>query len=97
LGRIGGEAIEPCYSVIASATRGDTRTIDMPSPFLTPRLRNIHQIPAPAIPAAPVPLDQAPRAVRDDDTVGKVVVSCRKVSSPKPDESEAKEIPSSRG
>ena len=68
----------------------------MPSPTLTPRLRRNHQIPAPAIPANPVPLDHDPRAVRDDELVGKVVVNCRKVSSPNPDDSEARDMPKSR-
>ena len=68
----------------------------MPSPTLTPRLRSNHQMPAPAIPANPVPLDHAPSAVRDVELVGKVVVNCRKVSSPNPDDSDAKDMPKSR-
>jgi hypothetical protein len=48
------------------------------------------------MPAKPVPLDQAPRAVREVDLVGKVVVSWRKVSSPNPEESDAREIPKRR-
>lgn len=72
-------------------------TEDIPRPPLTPRPRRIHQIPAPAIPAAPVPLDHAPRAVFEADLVGSVVVNCRKVSSPRPDENDASEMPNRRG
>ncbi len=68
----------------------------MPKPSFTPRLRSSHQRPAPAIPAAPVPLDQAPSAVFDADRVGRLVVNCRKVSSPRPDVRDAREIPNSR-
>jgi len=68
----------------------------MPRPPFTPSPRSNHHSPAPAIPAAPVPLDQAPRAVREEDRVGSVVVSWRKVSSPSPDESDASEMPNSR-
>ena len=45
------------------------------------------------MPAAPVPLDHAPRAMREVDDVGKVVVNWRNVNSPRPDESEAREMP----
>lgn len=69
----------------------------MPSPPLTPRPRSSHHKAAPAIPANPVPDDHAPSAVREDACVGKVVVIWRKVSSPKPDESDASEIPKRRG
>jgi hypothetical protein len=72
-------------------------TLDIPSPPFTPKPRKAHHRPAPAIPAAPVPLDQAPKAVFDDDRVGSVVVNCRKVSSPRPDERDASDIPNKRG
>lgn len=72
-------------------------TLDMPTPCFTPKPRSSHQIPAPAIPASPVPLDHAPSAVFEELDVGRVVVSCRKVSSPRPDESDAIEMPNKRG
>ncbi len=72
-------------------------TLDIPKPTLTPSDRRSHQIPAPAIPAMPVPLDQAPKAVFEDVRVGSVVVNWRKVSSPKPDDRDANEIPKRRG
>ena len=71
-------------------------TLEIPRPALTPNPRNNHHSPAPAIPAAPVPLDQAPRAVLDVERVGNVVVSCKNVNSPSPDERDAREIPNSR-
>jgi hypothetical protein len=64
---------------------------------LTPRPLSNHHRPAPAIPANPVPEDQAPRAVREDARVGKVVVIWRKVNSPRPDEREANAIPNNLG
>lgn len=71
-------------------------TLDIPRPPLTPNPRRSHHIAAPAIPAAPVPLAQAPRADLDDARVGSVVDNCKKVSSPRPEESEAREIPNRR-
>lgn len=73
------------------------RKDEMPSPPLTPSPRRSHHIAAPATPAAPVPVDHAPIAVRDALRVGRVVVSWRKVSSPSPDEKEASEMPARRG
>jgi hypothetical protein len=76
---------------------GDVRrTLEMPKPPFTPNPRSNHHNPAPAIPAAPVPLDQAPRAVRDDERVGSVVVSWRNVNSPRPDERDARDMPKRR-
>lgn len=72
-------------------------TLEMPRPPLTPSPRSSHQMDAPAIPAKPVPEDHAPKAVRDDRWVGNVVVICKKVNSPNPEEREASEIPNSRG
>lgn len=72
-------------------------TLDIPKPPLTPNPRNNHHNPAPAIPAAPVPLDQAPNAVLEAARDGYVVVIWRKVSSPRPDESDARDIPKRRG
>ena len=69
----------------------------MPRPTLTPKLRSIHHIAAPAMPAAPVPLDHAPRAVRDHAAEGRVVVIWRKVSSPSPDDRDARAMPNRRG
>jgi hypothetical protein len=72
-------------------------TLEMPKPPLTPNPRRSHHSPAPAIPANPVPDDQAPRAVRDVSKLGRVVVFCRNVNSPRPEESEARAIPNKRG
>jgi len=72
-------------------------TLEMPRPPFTPSPRSSHHNPAPAIPANPVPEDQAPKAVRDVSKLGSVVVFCRNVNSPKPDEREARAIPKSRG
>ena len=72
-------------------------TLDKPKPSFTPNPRRSHHKAAPAMPAAPVPLDQAPRAVRDAVREGKVVVSCRKVNSPNPEERDAIEIPNNLG
>jgi hypothetical protein len=63
----------------------------MPTPSLTPNRRKNHQAPAPAIPAAPVPL-----AKYDTPVDGYRVDSCRNVSSPRPEENDAREIPSKR-
>lgn len=72
-------------------------TLDNPNPPFTPKPLNNHHIPAPATPANPVPLDHAPKAVLDVASVGRVVVSCRKVSSPIPEDNEASDIPRRRG
>jgi hypothetical protein len=72
-------------------------TLEIPRPPFTPRPLSNHHSPAPAIPAAPVPVDQAPRAVCEATRDGYVVVICRKLSSPRPEESEARAIPKSRG
>lgn len=72
-------------------------TLDNPNPPFTPNPLNSHHIPAPPIPANPVPLDHAPKAVLDVASVGRVVVSCKKVSSPIPEDNEAKDIPRRRG
>jgi hypothetical protein len=72
-------------------------TLEIPRPLLTPNPRRSHHNPAPAIPANPVPDDQAPRAVRDVSKLGRVVVFWRNVNSPRPDEREARAIPKSRG
>jgi hypothetical protein len=72
-------------------------TLDIPNPPLTPKPRNNHHKPAPPIPAAPVPLDHAPNAVREAAREGYVVVIWRKVSSPRPDERDARDIPNRRG
>lgn len=83
---------------ILSTSREDRQlTLEIPSPPLTPSPRSSHHSPAPAIPAKPVPDDQAPNAVRDVSKLGSVVVFWRNVNSPKPDEREARAIPNSRG
>lgn len=72
------------------------RTEDIPSPRFTPSPRRSHQIAAPATPAKPVPDDHAPTAVFEAGRLGSVVVSWRKVSSPRPEENDASEIPNRR-
>jgi len=72
-------------------------TLEMPRPALTPSPRRSHHRPAPAIPANPVPDDQAPRAVRDVSKLGSVVVFWRNVNSPNPDDRDARAMPKSRG
>lgn len=63
----------------------------MPTPSLTPKRRKNHQAPAPAMPAAPVPL-----AKYDTPVDEYRVESWRNVSSPRPEENEANEIPNKR-
>lgn len=77
--------------------RSSRLTLEIPRPPFTPSPRSNHHNPAPAIPANPVPDDQAPKAVRDVAKLGSVVVFCRNVSSPNPDERDARAIPKSRG
>ena len=77
-------------------TNNNEPTLEMPKPPLIPRPRSNHHIPAPAIPAKPVPLDHAPSAVLEDTRVGRVVVSCKNVNSPSPDDNDARDIPNRR-
>jgi hypothetical protein len=86
-----------CLLSSDQAIPGLRLTLEIPRPPFTPRPLSNHHRPAPAIPAAPVPVDQAPRAVCGAARDGYVVVICRKLSSPSPEESEARAIPKSRG
>jgi hypothetical protein len=88
---------EPVCSAISLVVIRGALTLEIPRPRLTPRPLNNHHRPAPAIPANPVPDDQAPRAVREEASVGSVVVIWRKVNSPRPDDSDASAMPNSRG
>jgi hypothetical protein len=90
----GKDLIDQHASLLAIRLR---LTLEMPRPLSTPSPRRSHHSPAPAIPANPVPDDHAPSAVRDVSKLGSVVVFWRNVNSPKPDESEARAIPKSRG
>ena len=85
------------WSDIEGAPIFSRLTLEMPRPLFTPNPRRSHHNPAPAIPANPVPDDQAPKAVRDVSKLGSVVVFWRKVNSPRPDEREARAIPNNRG
>ena len=86
------EGVEAAFSHVCL----DKPTLEIPRPPFTPRPRNNHHNAAPAMPAPPVPLDHAPRAVLASSP-GNVVDSCRNVSSPRPEDNDASEIPNSLG